>query len=154
LRNHKDDIAAMDLFTVPTASLRLLYGFFVIEHGRRHIVHFNASSIRRLIGSFSSCEKRFPAIPHRDILSSIATRSSAPRWLNSSKRSEQGQFAPPFASRNSAGQHLQGVRSPARDSNYRAITAPVSGAARPPTLPSRAGHGPLVPGGSIMMKNR
>ena len=33
LRNHKDDIAATDLFTVPTASLRLLYGFFVIEHG-------------------------------------------------------------------------------------------------------------------------
>ena len=28
LRNHKDDIAAMDLFAVPTASLRLLYGFF------------------------------------------------------------------------------------------------------------------------------
>jgi transposase InsO family protein len=43
LRNHKDDIAAMDLFTVPTASLRLLYGFFIIEHGRRHIVHFNAT---------------------------------------------------------------------------------------------------------------
>ena len=34
LRNHKDDIAAMDLFTAPTASLRLLYGFFVVEHGR------------------------------------------------------------------------------------------------------------------------
>ena len=29
LRNHKDGIAAMDLFTVPTASLRVLYGFFV-----------------------------------------------------------------------------------------------------------------------------
>ncbi len=43
LRNHKGEIAAMDLFTVPTASLRLLYGFFVIEHGRRHIVHFNAT---------------------------------------------------------------------------------------------------------------
>ena len=43
LRNHKDDIAAMDLFTVPTASLRLLCGFFVIEHGRRHILHFNAT---------------------------------------------------------------------------------------------------------------
>ena len=27
LRNHKDDIAAMVLFTVPTVSLRLLYGF-------------------------------------------------------------------------------------------------------------------------------
>ncbi len=43
LRNHKSEIAAMDLFTVPTASLRLLYGLFVIEHGRRHIVHFNAT---------------------------------------------------------------------------------------------------------------
>ena len=43
LRNHKNDIAAFDLFTVPTASLRLLYGFFVIEHGRRHILHFNAT---------------------------------------------------------------------------------------------------------------
>ena len=43
LHNHKDDIVAMDLFTVPSASLRLLYGFFVIEHGRRHILHFNAT---------------------------------------------------------------------------------------------------------------
>ncbi len=34
LRNHKDEIAAMDLFTVPTTSLGLLYGFFVIEHTR------------------------------------------------------------------------------------------------------------------------
>jgi hypothetical protein len=33
----------MDLFTVPTVSLRLLYGFFVIEHGRRRVVHFNAT---------------------------------------------------------------------------------------------------------------
>ena len=43
LRNHKDEIAVMDLFTVPTAPLRLLYGFFVIEHGRRHILHFGAT---------------------------------------------------------------------------------------------------------------
>ena len=43
LRNHKDDIAAMDLFTVPTVSLRLLYAFFIIEHGRRRVVHFNAT---------------------------------------------------------------------------------------------------------------
>lgn len=43
LRNHKDVIAAMDLFTVPTASLRVLYGFFVIDHSRRRIVHFNAT---------------------------------------------------------------------------------------------------------------
>jgi len=43
LRNHKDVIAAMDLFTVPTASLRVLYGFLVIEHSRRRILHFNTT---------------------------------------------------------------------------------------------------------------
>ena len=43
LHNHKDAVAAMDFFTVPTISLRVLYGFFVIEHGRRHVLHFNAT---------------------------------------------------------------------------------------------------------------
>jgi hypothetical protein len=43
LRNHKDAIAAMDFFTVPTASLWVLYGFFVIHHDRRCVLHFNAT---------------------------------------------------------------------------------------------------------------
>ncbi len=43
LRNHKDVIASMDFFTVPTASLKSLYVFFVIAHGRRRVLHFNAT---------------------------------------------------------------------------------------------------------------
>jgi hypothetical protein len=43
LRNHKDAIAAMDFFTVSTASLKVLYVFFVIEHGRRRLLHFNTT---------------------------------------------------------------------------------------------------------------
>ncbi len=43
LRNHGPEIAAMDFFVVPTARMRVLYGFFVIEHGRRRILHFNAT---------------------------------------------------------------------------------------------------------------
>jgi len=43
LRNHKDAIAAMDFFTVPTVSLRLLYVLFIIEHGQRRVVHFNVT---------------------------------------------------------------------------------------------------------------
>ena len=43
LRNHKDGIAAMDFFTVPTATFRPLYVLFVIEHGRRRVVHFNVT---------------------------------------------------------------------------------------------------------------
>jgi transposase InsO family protein len=43
LRNHREVIAAMDFFTVPTLAFRVLYCFFVIEHGRRKILHFNVT---------------------------------------------------------------------------------------------------------------
>jgi putative transposase len=38
LRNHRDGIAAMDFFTVPTAMFRVLHVFLVIRHGRRDVV--------------------------------------------------------------------------------------------------------------------
>ena len=44
LRNHREVIIAFDFFTVPTMTFRLLYCFFVIEHGRRRILHFNVTS--------------------------------------------------------------------------------------------------------------
>src|SRR5438445_5389942 len=43
LRNHREAIAAMDFFTVPTLTFRVLYGFFVISHDRRCILHFNVT---------------------------------------------------------------------------------------------------------------
>jgi putative transposase len=39
LRNHQEAIAAMDFFTVPTVQLRVLYGFVVLDHGRRRVLH-------------------------------------------------------------------------------------------------------------------
>lgn len=44
LRNHREVIAAMDFFTVPTISFGLLYCFFVIAHDRRRILHFNVTT--------------------------------------------------------------------------------------------------------------
>jgi transposase InsO family protein len=41
LHNHRELIAAMDFFTVPTLSFGVLYCFFVIAHDRRRILHFN-----------------------------------------------------------------------------------------------------------------
>jgi hypothetical protein len=35
LRNHREAIAAMDFFTVPTVTFGVLYCFFVISHHRR-----------------------------------------------------------------------------------------------------------------------
>ncbi len=44
LRNHRDAIAAMDFFAVPTITFKLLYCFFVIDHRRRRILHFNVTA--------------------------------------------------------------------------------------------------------------
>ena len=43
LKNHREVIAAMDFFTVPTSTLRVIYCFFVISYRRRRISHFNAT---------------------------------------------------------------------------------------------------------------
>ena len=44
LRNHRDVLAAMDFFTVPTVTFRVLYVFFVIHHGRRRVLHTNVTA--------------------------------------------------------------------------------------------------------------
>jgi len=43
LRNHREAIAAMDFFTVPTLTFGVLYCFFIIGHDRRKILHFNVT---------------------------------------------------------------------------------------------------------------
>jgi putative transposase len=41
LSNHREAIAAMDFFTVPTLTFGVLYCFFVIAHDRRRILHWS-----------------------------------------------------------------------------------------------------------------
>jgi putative transposase len=43
LRNHREVIAAMDFFIVPTITFGVLYGFFVVSHDRRRILHVNVT---------------------------------------------------------------------------------------------------------------
>jgi putative transposase len=43
LHNHREAIAAMDFFTVPTLAFCVLYCFFVISHNRRRILHCNVT---------------------------------------------------------------------------------------------------------------
>jgi transposase InsO family protein len=44
LRNHAPDIAAMDLFVVPTIGFRMLYGFVIIRLDRRDLVWINVTT--------------------------------------------------------------------------------------------------------------
>jgi len=43
LKNHRQAISAMDLFVVPTVHFTFAYVFFIIEHARRKILHFNVT---------------------------------------------------------------------------------------------------------------
>ena len=57
---------AFDFFTVPTVTFQLLYCFFVIEHGRRRIEHFNVTrhSMSEWVGQ--QLREAFPdACPYR-----------------------------------------------------------------------------------------
>ena len=44
LDNHVRDIVAVDFFTVPTATFRILFCIIVLRHHRRMVIHFNATA--------------------------------------------------------------------------------------------------------------
>ena len=54
LRNHAQDIAAMDLFVVPTIGFNLLYAFVIVGLGRRELVWINVTRNRQQNGSPAS----------------------------------------------------------------------------------------------------
>src|ERR1019366_4792976 len=60
LRNHREAIAAMDFFTVPTITFGVLYGFFVISHGRRRILHFNVTKHPTSLWVVQQLREAFP----------------------------------------------------------------------------------------------
>jgi putative transposase len=60
LRNHREAIAAMDFFTVPTITFGVLYCFFVISHGRRRILHFNVTKHPTSLWIVQQLREAFP----------------------------------------------------------------------------------------------
>src|SRR5213596_3302805 len=43
LKNHAPDLIALDFFTVPTATFRVLFVLVILTHSRRRLVHFNVT---------------------------------------------------------------------------------------------------------------
>src|ERR1039458_10777112 len=82
LRNHAPDIAAMDLFVVPTIGFGLLYAFVIVRLGRRDLVWINVTAnptaewiARQLTGAFPWNEAPRYLIRDRDPLyGTIVTR--------------------------------------------------------------------------------
>jgi putative transposase len=60
LRNHREAIAAMDFFTVPTITFGVLYCFFVIAHYRRRILHCNVTRHPTALWVVQQLREAFP----------------------------------------------------------------------------------------------
>ena len=60
LRNHREAIAAMDFFTVPTITFGALYCFFIIGHDRRRILHFNVTKHPTSLWIVQQLREAFP----------------------------------------------------------------------------------------------
>jgi putative transposase len=60
LRNHREAIAAMDFFAVPTITFSMLYCFFVISHDRRRILHFNVTKHPTRLWIVQQLRESFP----------------------------------------------------------------------------------------------
>jgi transposase InsO family protein len=82
LRNHAPDIAAMDLFVVPTIGFRLVYGLVIVRLHRRDLVWINVTAnptaewvARQITEAFPWDEAPRYMIRDRDqIYSAIVTR--------------------------------------------------------------------------------
>ena len=66
LRNHREAIAAMDFFTVPTLTFVILYCFFVIGHDLRKILRFNVTCNPNALWIVQQMREAWPYAPaHR-----------------------------------------------------------------------------------------
>ena len=69
LRNHREAIAAMDFFTIPTLTFGVLYCFFVIAHDRRRILTFNVTRNPNALWIVQQLREAWPYVPtHRFLL--------------------------------------------------------------------------------------
>ncbi len=93
LRNHREAIAAMDFFTVPTITFGVLYCFFVIAHDRRRILHFNVTKHPTSRWTVQQLREAFPF-------------ASAPRFLIFDRDGKYG-IAVPAAIRSLGMQHVR-----------------------------------------------
>jgi len=68
LRNHREAIAAMDFFTVPTITFGVLYCFFVIGHDRRKILRLNVTRNPNALWIVQQMREAWPYAPAQRFL--------------------------------------------------------------------------------------
>jgi putative transposase len=69
LHNHAKELVAIDFFTVPTATFRLLYVFLALAHDRRKVLHFHITPAPSAVWAAQQVVESFPfTTPSRYLL--------------------------------------------------------------------------------------
>jgi len=89
LRNHAPDIAAMDLFVVPTIDFDLLYAFVIVRLDRRDLVWINVTAnptaewvARQITEAFPWDEAPHYLIRDRDRIYAASSRADCAPWAS------------------------------------------------------------------------
>jgi hypothetical protein len=106
LRNHAPDIAAMDLFVVPTIGFDLLYALVIVRLDRRDLIWINVTAkpttewvARQITEAFPWDEAPHYLIRDRDrIYGSVVTRGCAP-WASDKATAPASAWQNGFAER-------------------------------------------------------
>ena len=81
LNNHREAIAAMDFFTMPTLTFGVLYCFFVFAHDRRRILHCNVTRHPTSAWVVQQLREAFPFDSGRQMLEAIRAGEDSPEQL-------------------------------------------------------------------------
>jgi hypothetical protein len=81
LRNHREALAAMDFFTVPTFTFSLIYCFLLSAMTDGASSTSTSCVITPVLGLCNNYEKRFPTSPLHGFSSWIVTRSLGFHWI-------------------------------------------------------------------------
>lgn len=93
---HLNDIA-IDFFVVPTLTFRLLFGFIILRHDRRKLVHINVTGHPTAAWTARQVVDAFPYDSTLGICSATATRSTARASRIESQVSESERSSSPRA---------------------------------------------------------
>lgn len=87
LKNHVGEIDSVDFFTVPSATLRVLYVFLVLEHKRRKGLHFGVTenptaewAAQQVVEAFADRDASRYLIRDRDGIYGIEFRRRMQSW--------------------------------------------------------------------------
>src|SRR5256712_3585894 len=107
LEAHLTEIAAIDFFMVPTLTFRLLFGFIVLRHDRRELVHVNVTThptatwtARQMIDAFPYESAPTYVLRDRDaIYGNEFTRRIADMGIREIRIAPRAPWQNPFAER-------------------------------------------------------